>query len=662
MTLEAVSFGALLLVAFLVLVVGLVPRGADKLAGAVLLPVWGVVFGLLLMYSPPSGGEEQVTHRPSQVLEDDYVSSDVCRSCHPSNYATWHDSYHRSMTRVAGPGTVRADFEDVMLRLGAFAYRLDRRGERFVVDIEPPPGGHMAYPHARERQVVLVTGSHHYQVYWMDTGHGRELEQLPFAWLIADRRWVPRVAALLMPPQRFEGIRPGGWNRACIRCHTTHGRPRLGADGEPDTRVVEFGIACEACHGPASEHVRRHRDPRQRYVAWLQEGPDPTIVNPAELSPKRSTEVCAQCHGILEMRTDDLLEEWNARGYRYRPGDDLGATRYPVQYSRYLDSLELGEEGAAVSAEQFFLKRYWPDGMLRVVGREYNGLLDTPCFTRGPMSCLSCHLMHRRDDDPRPIGAWADDQLKPGMRSSPACVQCHGEYGSRDRIESHTHHRAESSGSHCYNCHMPYTTYGLLKAVRSHTVDSPDARTTLETGRPNACNQCHLDRSLGWTAERLEAWYGMPAPELGAEERSVAASVQWLLRGDAGQRALAAWTAGWEEAQAASGTGWIAPHLARLLNDPYDAVRYIAARSLRTLPGFAQFDYDFVGPETERAAAVRRAIERWRALGGRRGPREAPEAPADPGAVLLRVDGSLDDGAARELLARRDDRVVWLTE
>ena len=36
----------------------------------------------------------------------------------------------------------------------------------------------------------------------------------------------------------------------------------------------------------------------------------------------------------------------------------------------------------------------------------------------------------------------------------------------------------------------------------------------LETGRPNACNLCHLDRTLAWTAKHLEGWYGFAPPEL----------------------------------------------------------------------------------------------------------------------------------------------------
>ena len=69
-------------------------------------------------------------------------------------------------------------------------------------------------------------------------------------------------------------------------------------------------------------------------------------------------------------------------------------------------------------------------------------------------------------------------------------------------------------GSRCYNCHMPHTTFGLLRAMRSHQVSSPNVRESLDYGRPNACNLCHLDETLSWTADKLHAWYQQPVPEL----------------------------------------------------------------------------------------------------------------------------------------------------
>ena len=53
------------------------------------------------------------------------------------------------------------------------------------------------------------------------------------------------------------------------------------------------------------------------------------------------------------------------------------------------------------------------------------------------------------------------------------------------------------------------------------------------------------------------------------EQRNVAASVLDLLKGDAGQRALAAANLGWQPAREAAGSSWMAPHLAQLFTDPY---------------------------------------------------------------------------------------------
>jgi hypothetical protein len=225
--------------------------------------------------------------------------------------------------------------------------------------------------------------------------------------------------------------------------------------------------------------------------------------------------------------------------------------------------------------------------MIRATGREYNALVESPCYARAKdrshtMTCFTCHTMHKAADDSRSLREWSDDQLSAGAAGDAVCAQCH------QTATSHSHHRAGSSGSTCENCHMPHTTYGLLKTIRSHQISSPSVQTTIDTGRPNACNLCHLDKTLGWTADRLAEWYGISRPAIGDDEASVAASVLWLLKGDAGQRAIVAQAMGWRPAQEASGTGWLAPYLALTQKDQYDAVRLIASRSAKTLPPFTR--------------------------------------------------------------------------
>src|SRR6267142_7049367 len=57
--------------------------------------------------------EARVTGRPIQLEGDGYVSSKACQACHPSQYASWHRSYHRTMTQVATPDTIAASFDGV---------------------------------------------------------------------------------------------------------------------------------------------------------------------------------------------------------------------------------------------------------------------------------------------------------------------------------------------------------------------------------------------------------------------------------------------------------------------------------------------------------------------------------------------------------------------
>jgi hypothetical protein len=203
---------------------------------------------------------------------------------------------------------------------------------------------------------------------------------------------------------------------------------------------------------------------------------------------------------------------------------------------------------------------------------------------------------------------------------------------------------------------MPYTTYGLLKTIRSHQISSPSVHASLETGRPNGCNLCHLDKTHQWTADYLQRWYNTPPPpSMSEDDRTASAALVALLKGDAGQRAIIAQAFGSADAQRASGTNWMAPYVSLLLNDSYDAVRYIAARSLKTLPGFENFAFDFVGSENERAANQRRALGIWRDLRDRQGRRGDP-------ALLFNADGSFIADRIDRLSNHRNNRRVFYRE
>jgi len=632
--------------------------------------------------------------------DSDWASSRTCRSCHPDAYDTWHHSYHRTMTQRATPESVVAPWQGTLTASG-MQWTLIREGDAFFVEA-PAIGTDGTTTGDRERlPVVMTTGSHHMQLYWLPlpwaeqepTPAGREafethcaschrdgdaprlveagllppqlgaglrhrshptleldegarsraltylarvqirgrLQQLPFAWFIREQRWVHEEDTFLQPPEDLPGHADWEqtWSEACDQCHSVGPQASWTPDGAPtQAAVAELGIACEACHGPARAHAQAMRDPASRYAARLGLSEAPDIVNPGALSPDRSIAVCAQCHGELVRNA--------AHGTPFPVGETLEPWARVVPYVQgppYPDWLQdTVDDDPLLMASAF-----WRDGTMRVAGRDANGLLASACATRGELTCITCHDLH---------GGSRDDQLREGMRGDAACVDCHpvqAEQGS-----AHTHHAPDSSGSECMNCHMPHTTLGLLTAMRAHRIDSPSALRTHQTGRPDACTLCHLDKPLSWTAEHLADWYDHPVPPIGGDARSTA--VDRLLRGDAAQRAVYAWHLGWAPALQASGRDWVPGVLAQALDDPYSAVRAIAIASLRRHPGYQDLEYDFTAPPAERQAVIERVIQQW----------EGGDLPARP-EVLVGPDG-LDRDLVRLLQSVRDDRPVVVSE
>lgn len=617
------------------------------------LMVFGLAWLCATILEKPMGRHETVT-RPVAVRHDGYVGSGACRSCHREAHDSWHASYHRTMTQIAGPQTIGAKFDGQTVTVDGRDYRFFRKRDEYWVEYEDQVD--VQWRHKVERRILMTTGSHHYQVYWYSRGERRLLAHIPVVYQLAEQRWIPRQSAFVVPTEcgqqaylRRKGI--GQWNYTCIRCHATHGRLR-GSENtlELETDVGEFGIACEACHGPGAAHIKANRNPFRRLRFYGDDEPDWTIKNPGRLDHRRESAICGQCHSAYLFKSDEAVRQWNEHGFAFRPGDELGQDRVILS----LQSESHPVVQARLKNDPDFLRhKFWPDGMVRVAGREYNGLLKTACYQRGRMSCTSCHAMHQTRTDARSRAEWADDQLRFEMQGNQACLQCHPAIGAD--VSGHTHHSTDSAGSSCYNCHMPHTSYGLLKGVRSHQITSPRVDVTLQSGRPGACNLCHLDRTLEWTSRHLADWYGHDQPPLSEDHKQIAASLKWMLEGNAAQRILVASAMGWESAQEASGNDWMAPLLAQLLDDPYDAIRIVAHRSLTNLPGFARFDYDFLQPPQHRRAAAARAVEAWRTA-------IDPAAAKLSSQLLFNPDGSFREDLLLPLLRNRDSSRIIISE
>ncbi len=555
------------------------------------------------------------------------------------------------MTQVASTESIVAPFDGVSLTSRGRRYDLSRDGDDYLVSLVDPDWeageGVAGTPqevidrqsdrHRVSRRIVMTTGSHHVQGYWISGFRGNLLRQLPWYYHIGEQRWIPREDAFLEPPGSPRHFMV--WNDNCLACHSTGGRPGMNMMTlEVETEVAELGISCEACHGAGREHVAHHRksgntrgDREPGSVVSSSTG-DPTIVNPSRLDHQAASRVCGQCHSTFVPRDH---ADYLANGYGYEPGEKL-ESRFRTVVSGGVLHTQMERRGKPV---------YWLDGNCWVGGREYLGMSDSKCFTKGEISCLSCHSMHNADPN---------DQLADGPTSNRSCVQCHTEF-TGDALARHTHHATDSSGSRCYNCHMPHTSYALLKGIRSHRIDSPRVVSIRGGGRPNACNLCHLDRTARWASDHLAEWYGQDEAELDEDEESVSSWVLLVLQGDPVQRAVATWHAGWTPARQASGDAWLLPHLADQLDDAYSVNRWVAWQAIKRDPRYARLAFDFVGPRDAREAVWMRLRQDWTRSSGDLDPDLARRVVVLPGR-------GADRSRTEKLLLKRDYREVMVPE
>jgi hypothetical protein len=241
----------------------------------------------------------------------------------------------------------------------------------------------------------------------------------------------------------------------------------------------------------------------------------------------------------------------------------------------------------------------------------------------GAIKCTDCHDPHTAGPGP---GAPDDP------RHLAACARCHPD-AVADR---HSGHAARDAS--CLDCHMPRIVQGLSDVVRTHHIQSPALAADAGAGGLNACNLCHLDRSIGWTASALSRRWGrqleIDTEAYGGLDRPVGEA--WLDSGDPTVRITAA--AAYARAPRLGRAA--VPLLLDILDDPvaYDRMRVLFA--LEDIVGRrALAAYDPTAPPPARVAA----LARLRAALTSRGCASRAGAPPGGGA----------DPAARPAAARR---------
>jgi tetratricopeptide (TPR) repeat protein len=134
---------------------------------------------------------------------------------------------------------------------------------------------------------------------------------------------------------------------------------------------------------------------------------------------------------------------------------------------------------------------YYADGQILDEVYVYGSFLQSRMYRAG-VSCSNCHNPHSLE-------------LITGPDPNNVCGQCH--LASRFAAKTHTGHATGSVG--CVDCHMPERTYMVVDERRDHSfrIPRPDLSESMDV--PNACADCHSDRTAGWASEQLIALHGV---------------------------------------------------------------------------------------------------------------------------------------------------------
>jgi predicted CXXCH cytochrome family protein len=389
------------------------------------------------------------------------------------------------MTKPLGEAKVLGDFRPgTQLKQNGRSYAMSSKDGKPSISVAHGDG----QPHTFGVHYTL--GARRFQGYLSKLPDGR-IYVLPVFWRVETGQWVDYAVIGPVPdgPHEYRQI----WNSNCVNCHATNLTP--GYSLQTDTYATtwtEMGIGCEACHGPGSRHVTLMRNaPTGAGVARETRSRDPdygarlAIFSP-RTAPKRQTfDSCAYCHGN---KKNVFL------------GFSAGE-----QYEDYALPFLLSEPIPANDPQG----DYWPDGRPNRFNRP-QALMLSGCFRKGSITCTDCHRMH---------GSTNDHALKvAAARTDELCIQCHRSLAPRaggepmllagPGVAAHTHHRPESPGSRCIECHMSDVNWRLLNRRRDHTFAPPVPEMTAAYGAPNACTTCHDNRTPEWAAAVMDRWYG----------------------------------------------------------------------------------------------------------------------------------------------------------
>ncbi|MGH7841286.1 MAG: multiheme c-type cytochrome [Candidatus Binataceae bacterium] len=390
--------------------------GPAKTAARVVVAVFifAVVARWFFRTHPPREPARSIADRSSR-RGPTFVGAAACASCHQDQFKAWSGSHHRLAMQPASDATVLGNFNQVSFSNAGVASMFLRRGSKFIVRTDGPDGA------LHEYEVKFTFGVYSLQQYLIAMPGGR-LQAFGIAWdnrplAEGGQRWFflyPGKRITYRDPLHWTSI-DQTWNFMCADCHSTNVCKNYDLPMRTyATSFSEINVACEACHGPGSDHMVWASRPAERnkylnhgLTIALDERRDIRwLIDPATGNPRRSAlrvseqeiQMCARCHARRSQINEDFV-------HGQPIGDD-----YRVAL--------LDED------------HYFPDGQIKDEDYEYGSFIQSRMFYAG-VTCSDCHEPHSLKQE-SPATVFACNAIappatnQPGITSIPTAQSAHG--------------------------------------------------------------------------------------------------------------------------------------------------------------------------------------------------------------------------------------------
>lgn len=364
--------------------------------------------------------------KPQDLRGELYAGSASCKNCHAAVYDTYIHTAHNNTSSDSLPGFLEQAF--------ANDKNVFRFNDSISVVMEKTEGHfyQSLYQNARKEfsaPLDIVVGSGRKAQTFLYYNSKGKLSQLPISYFMSQVSWANSPGFPAEHP-KFDRNVPS----YCMGCHSSYIGVKqtykgVALEEEFEKGKVIYGIDCERCHGPASEHVNYHESNPQDKVGKF-------ITRIATLNRVQKNDGCALCHSGFRNVQQSL--------FQFKPGDDINNFYVP-------------EYGRADTSN------------LDVHGNQTQLMLASKCYQlSNDMSCTSCHNVHIKERDNI-------------STLSQRCIACHkqvdhsfaGKVGDLNSIVQ----------NNCIDCHMPLKASSLITMMtRAKTDAYPDyVRTHLVT-------------------------------------------------------------------------------------------------------------------------------------------------------------------------------------